>query len=189
MTRIRDLSTFNAVRSAGLAKLQPSRPRIAVGMGTCGSGNGAEGVYAALRRRHRPARLGRAPRADRLLRLLRRGAAGQCLDSRASRSSSCIASRPITSMQILDALAAKTVPERLALCKIEEWDHITAQMHLRRRLSENSDVERGSVLPRPKEDRPAQLRTDQPRRHRGIYRDRRLPVPVQGADRRHARSW
>ena len=26
-------------------------------------------------------------------------------------------------------MAAKTVPERLALCKIEDWDHITAQMH------------------------------------------------------------
>ena len=46
-----------------------------------------------------------------------------------SRSSSCTESRPTTSMQILDALAAKTVPERLALCKIEDWDHITARMH------------------------------------------------------------
>ena len=39
---------FNAVRKAGLAKLLPSRPRIAVGMGTCGTGNGAEGVYHAF---------------------------------------------------------------------------------------------------------------------------------------------
>ena len=30
---------------------------------------------------------------------------------------------------ILDAFATKTVPERFALCKIEDWDHITAQMH------------------------------------------------------------
>ena len=29
MTRIRDVIAFNTVRSTGLAKLQPSRPRIA----------------------------------------------------------------------------------------------------------------------------------------------------------------
>ena len=31
-----------------MAKLLPSRPRIAVGMGTCGAGNGAEGVFHAF---------------------------------------------------------------------------------------------------------------------------------------------
>jgi NADH-quinone oxidoreductase subunit F len=31
-----------------MAKLLPNRPRIAVGMGTCGAGNGAEGVYHAF---------------------------------------------------------------------------------------------------------------------------------------------
>ncbi|MGA3100126.1 MAG: (2Fe-2S) ferredoxin domain-containing protein, partial [Bryobacteraceae bacterium] len=45
MTRIQDFSTFNAVREAGLAKLVPSKPRVGVGMGTCGAGNGAEGVF------------------------------------------------------------------------------------------------------------------------------------------------
>jgi NADH-quinone oxidoreductase subunit F len=45
--RIQDESTFDTVRSAGLAKLLPSRPRIAIGMGTCGTGNGAEGVFHA----------------------------------------------------------------------------------------------------------------------------------------------
>ena len=37
--RIADLASFNAVREAGMAKLTPDRPRVAVGMGTCGSGN------------------------------------------------------------------------------------------------------------------------------------------------------
>src|SRR5512136_1851547 len=46
--RITDLSTFNAAREAGLAKLLPSTPRVAIGMGTCGSGNGAEGIYHAF---------------------------------------------------------------------------------------------------------------------------------------------
>ena len=47
--RIADLAEFNAVREAGLAKLTPDRPRVAVGMGTCGTGNGAEGVFSAFK--------------------------------------------------------------------------------------------------------------------------------------------
>ena len=31
--------------------------------------------------------------------------------------------------RILDDLAAGTVTEGLALCKIEEWDHLTAHIH------------------------------------------------------------
>ena len=46
--KIQDIAAFAAVREAGLAKLLPSRPRIAVGMGTCGSGNGAEAVFDAF---------------------------------------------------------------------------------------------------------------------------------------------
>ena len=48
MPRIQDIGAFNAVRGSGLAKLTPSVPRITVGMGTCGRGNGAEEVYHAL---------------------------------------------------------------------------------------------------------------------------------------------
>src|ERR1035441_9886351 len=48
MPRIQDIGAFNAVREAGLAKLMPSTPRLTVGMGTCGRGNGAEEVYHAL---------------------------------------------------------------------------------------------------------------------------------------------
>ena len=48
MPRILDIGAFNAVREAGLAKLLPAIPRIGVGMGTCGRGNGAEGVFHAF---------------------------------------------------------------------------------------------------------------------------------------------
>ena len=48
MPRIQDIGAFNAVREAGLAKLMPSVPRLTVGMGTCGRGNGAEEVFHAL---------------------------------------------------------------------------------------------------------------------------------------------
>ena len=128
MTRIRDLSTFNAVRSAGLAKLQPSRPRIAVGMGTCGTGNGAEGVYTALTDAIAQRGLD--------VHLVRTGCFGFCAEE--PLVNVWIPGQPLVILHrvrtdhvnaILDALTTKTVPERLALCKIEDWDHITAQMH------------------------------------------------------------
>jgi NADH-quinone oxidoreductase subunit F len=48
MPRIQDIGAFNAVRESGLAKLMPAVPRLTVGMGTCGRGNGAEEVFHAL---------------------------------------------------------------------------------------------------------------------------------------------
>ena len=48
MPRILDIGAFNAVRESGLAKLMPAVPRMTVGMGTCGRGNGAEEVFHAL---------------------------------------------------------------------------------------------------------------------------------------------
>src|SRR5271165_1950393 len=48
MPRIQDIGAFSSVREAGLAKLVPATPRIAIGMGTCGRGNGAEGLYHAF---------------------------------------------------------------------------------------------------------------------------------------------
>ncbi len=44
MPRIQDIGAFNAVRER-VCELVPPVPRIAVGMGTCGRGNGAEGLY------------------------------------------------------------------------------------------------------------------------------------------------
>src|SRR5208283_1970449 len=48
MPRIQDIGAFNTAREAGLAKLVPATPRLTVGMGTCGQGNGAEGLYQAF---------------------------------------------------------------------------------------------------------------------------------------------
>ena len=36
------------IRETGMKKLQPDKPYIAVGMGTCGIGNGADEVYRAF---------------------------------------------------------------------------------------------------------------------------------------------
>ena len=126
--RIQDLSSFNAVKEAGLAKLMPYKPRIGVGMGTCGSGNGAEGVYHAfvddIERRGLDVQLG----ARRLLRLLRAGAAGERVAARPAARRFCGACSPNNVPHILDELYLGKVPAELALCKIEEWDHLTGQV-------------------------------------------------------------
>jgi NADH-quinone oxidoreductase subunit F len=127
MTRIQDFSSFNAVREAGLAKLQPPRARVAVGMGTCGAGNGAEGVYHAFS--------DAIHSHGRDVRLASVGCFGFC--AREPLVNVAIPGKPLVVLhrvqagdaaRILDDLAAGTVPEQLALCKIEEWDHITARI-------------------------------------------------------------
>ena len=48
--RIVDLDGLNELRRASQQKLLPGRPRIGVGLGTCGIGNGARAVFDALAR-------------------------------------------------------------------------------------------------------------------------------------------
>jgi len=127
MTRIRDLSTFSTVRGAGMAKLLPFRPRIAVGMGTCGAGNGAEAVYHAF-----------ADAIDKRgldILLARVGCFGFCAQE--PLVNVWLPGRPLVILhrvqsqqidEIIDDVMMGNIPTDLALCKIEEWDHITAQV-------------------------------------------------------------
>ena len=46
--KILDAMTLEAARQNGLKKLLPDVPKISVGMGTCGIGNGAKEVYQSL---------------------------------------------------------------------------------------------------------------------------------------------
>jgi len=126
--RIQDLSSYNAVRQAGLDKLLPQKPRIAVGMGTCGTGNGAEGVFHAF--------------ADEIgqrgldVQLARVGCFGFCAQE--PLVNVWLPGRPLVVLRrvqpndvprILDDLYLGRITESLALCKIEEWDHLTGQIH------------------------------------------------------------
>jgi NADH-quinone oxidoreductase subunit F len=127
MTRIRDLSTFSTVRGAGMAKLLPFRPRIAVGMGTCGAGNGAEAVFHAF-----------ADAIDKRgldILLARVGCFGFCAQE--PLVNIWLPGRPLVILhrvqsqqidEILDDVMMGNIPTQLALCKIEEWDYITAQV-------------------------------------------------------------
>ena len=125
--RIQDLSSFNAVREAGLGKLLPNKPRIGVGMGTCGTGNGAEGVYHAF--------ADEIERRGLDMELARVGCFGFCAAE--PLVNVWLPGRPLVIMhrvqhndvpRILDDMYLGKITTDLSLCKIEEWDHLTGQV-------------------------------------------------------------
>ena len=127
MIRIQDFSTFNAVREAGMAKLVPSRPRVGVGMGTCGKGNGAEGVYHAFKEA--------IEQGGRDIKLASVGCFGFCAQEPLVNVR--VPGKPLVILRrveagdvprILDDMGTGQVPEDLALCKVEAWDHMTAHV-------------------------------------------------------------
>ena len=128
MTRIQDIAAFNEVREKGLAKLLPSKPRIGVGMGTCGSGNGAEAVFQAF-----------ASEIDArglAVQLTPVGCFGFCAEE--PLVNVWVPGRPLLILhrvrtnhvdEILGGLGqGKIPPPELVLCKIEDWDHLTGHV-------------------------------------------------------------
>jgi NADH-quinone oxidoreductase subunit F len=127
MPRILDIGAFSAVRESGLAKLTPAIPRIAVGMGTCGSGNGAEEVYHALHEA--------IERRGQEVLLTSVGCFGACfqepLVTVQNPGSPLVMLRrvqPNDAVPILEGLTSNVMPPDLIYCKIEEWDHITSHV-------------------------------------------------------------
>jgi NADH-quinone oxidoreductase subunit F len=126
--RIQDIAAFAAVREAGLAKLLPSRPRISVGMGTCGSGNGAESVYHAFKNEIDTRGLD--------ISLTPVGCFGFCAVE--PLVNVWAPGRPLLMLHglrpdhvadVIDSLAHGTLPQaETVLCKIEEWDHLTGHL-------------------------------------------------------------
>ena len=125
---IQDFAAFSAVREAGLAKLLPSKPRIAVGMGTCGSGNGAEAVYSAF-----------ASEIDArglAVQLVPVGCFGFCAEE--PLVNVWVPGRPLLMLHrvqpnhvddILNGLGPGYLPPaEIVLCKIEDWDHLTGHV-------------------------------------------------------------
>ncbi|MDW8130692.1 MAG: FAD-dependent oxidoreductase [Bryobacterales bacterium] len=122
--RVTDLASFSAVRERGLAKVLPSRVRIAVGLGTCGVGNGAEGVYHAL--------VDGVEKLGKGFLVTTTGCFGAC--SEEPLVNVRIPGKPLVILRrvcqddvaaILDELAEGRINPERALCKIEEWDHVT----------------------------------------------------------------
>jgi NADH-quinone oxidoreductase subunit F len=127
MPRIQDIGAFNAAREAGLDKLMPAVPRLTVGMGTCGRGNGAEEVFHALKEAiHRSG-------VDVMLAGV--GCFGSCFQE--PLVSVRMPGNPLVVLhrvqandatRILEGVSTGIMPADLVYCKIEEWDHITAHL-------------------------------------------------------------
>ena len=127
MPRIEDIAVFNAVREAGMAKLLPDVPRIGVGMGTCGRGNGAEGVYQAFSEL--------VERSGSSARVVPVGCFGSCFQEplvnvRLPGSPLLILHRVKANdcEDILEDIQQGRISPNHVFCKIEEWDHITSKV-------------------------------------------------------------
>ena len=125
--RITDLSSYNAAREAGLAKMLPAKPRISIGMGTCGAGNGAEGIYHAFVDAIETLGLG--------YKVSSTGCFGFCAEE--PLVNVYVPGKPLVILHrvqqgdvaaILDEVTGECLRPDRALCKIEEWDHITGQV-------------------------------------------------------------
>ena len=127
MPRILDFGAFNAVREAGMAKLVPAVPRVAIGMGTCGRGNGAEGLYHAFAQA--------VERSGDDLVLAPVGCFGACFQE--PLVSVRLPGNPLVMLRkvqandagrLLQDVAKRNLTPDLICCKIEEWDHITGHV-------------------------------------------------------------
>jgi NADH-quinone oxidoreductase subunit F len=124
MPRIEDIGAFNAVRESGLGKLLPAVPRIAIGMGTCGRGNGAEGLYHAFAQA--------IDFSGAHIYLASVGCFGACyqeplVNVRLPGQPLLVLHRVQAndSARILHDIACGSIDPEQVYCKIEEWDHIT----------------------------------------------------------------
>ena len=127
MPPIQDIGVFNAVREAGLAKLMPPVPRVAIGMGTCGRGNGAEGVYHAF--------ADSISRSGMDIHLASVGCFGAC--SQEPLVNIRVPGNPLLVLRrvqindvtrILHDLHSGNITPDIVYCKVEEWDHITSHL-------------------------------------------------------------
>src|SRR3974390_2950642 len=127
MPRIQDIGAFSSVREAGMAKLVPNVPRIGVGMGTCGRGNGAEGLFHAFSEQIR------SSGANIILAPV--GCFGACFQE--PMVNVRLPGSPLLLLRNVQANDASRILQDcisgqfntgLVACKIEEWDHITGKL-------------------------------------------------------------
>ncbi|MBP1691802.1 MAG: NADH:ubiquinone oxidoreductase, partial [Bacteroidetes bacterium] len=125
--KVRDASTLEKVRQRGMSTLLPSVPKISVGSGTCGIGNGANEVYDALQRAIKSRHV--------TMHLNRVGCFGFCAEE--TLVNCYVPGQPLVILHkvtpkdaeaIIDGLSRGMIPLRKALCKIEQWDFFTSQM-------------------------------------------------------------
>lgn len=122
--KIKTLADLKNAQEKGLRKLFPDKPRIAVGLATCGIAAGGDQVFKALEDTIRAKKLD--------IDLTKTGCFGICHEEPLVNIR--IPQKPLVILhkvtendaeKIIDDVANGKVPEEKALFKIEEWDHLT----------------------------------------------------------------
>ncbi len=124
--KIKTLQDLENVRKAGIKKLFPDKPRIAVGLATCGIAAGGQDVYEALETALKKKGVNAF--------LTKTGCFGICNEE--PLVNIAMPGKPLVILHkvqkedaesIAERVAKGKLPEEKALCKIEEWDHITSE--------------------------------------------------------------
>ena len=122
-----DPAALADLRKKGLKKLFPDVPKISVGMGTCGIGNGAKEVYESLQKTIK------AKNAK--IQLAMTGCFGFCAEE--TLVNCYFPGMPLVILHkvtpkdaenIVNSLSKGIMPLKKALCKIEQWDFFTSKM-------------------------------------------------------------
>jgi len=125
--KITGLDGLDRVKDNGLKKYLPGITRVAVGLGTCGIGNAADEVFKSLSQAFKKRKLP--------VLLVKTGCFGFCAQEPLVNIH--IPGKPLVILHkvtvkdvpgIVDSVAKGIIPEKLALCRIEEWDHLTGQV-------------------------------------------------------------
>ncbi|MBF0216787.1 MAG: FAD-dependent oxidoreductase [Candidatus Omnitrophica bacterium] len=125
--KIQAIDDLKVLQAKGLKKILPKNGRIAVGMGTCGIGNDAQEVFLAFKK-------ALAKRRSPLL-LTQTGCFGFCAAE--PLVNIWLPGKPLVILKnvlpsdadkIVKGLSDGIIDSRMALCRIDSWDHITAQI-------------------------------------------------------------
>ncbi len=121
--RISSVRELEEVKGLGIKKLAPRKPRIAVGLATCGIAAGADRVYRAFEEKIEEKFLD--------VYFTKVGCIGYCREEPIVNI--LLPGKPLVVLHrvsdedvdnILSCIMNGEVPEDKALCKVEEWDHI-----------------------------------------------------------------
>ena len=132
--KIMDASILENIRKNGIRKFKPDIPKISVGMGTCGMGNGAKEVYEYLQKEIK------AKKAKIDLNIT--GCFGFCAEE--TLVNCYIPGQPLLILHkvtpkdaegIVSNLSKGLMPLKKSLCKIESWDFFTSKIEFGKGLN------------------------------------------------------
>ena len=133
--KISDLAKLNEIKQSAAQKILPDKPYIAIGMGTCGIGRGAELLFDSFEQTIKE--------RDLDIILKRVGCFGFC--SEEPLVNLYIPGHPLIIMHqvsendvipIITGIIKGIMPYRKVLCRIEEWDFLTGKYEFGRGLTD-----------------------------------------------------